>query len=62
MKNNNEERYYFELFKKNYQDFPIGQIIDNRINKGGPDFLVYSPNKIIGIELTSTMFLKFPYN
>jgi len=30
----------------------MGQIIDNRINKGGPDFLVYSTNKIIGIELT----------
>jgi len=43
-----EEKYYLELFKRNYQDFPEGQILESE----SPDFLISTKGKILGIELT----------
>ncbi len=46
---NEQEHFYFRLFRRLLPDFPQGEI-----EKGeSPDFLVATPNGPIGIELTS---------
>lgn len=46
--NKEEERKYFELFRKYYPLFPDGI----RIHADKPDFLIKSRDRIIGIEVT----------
>jgi hypothetical protein len=43
-----EEKYYLELFKGIYSDFPLGNIMDSE----SPDFIVDSSTKKYGIELS----------
>ncbi|MFI5253059.1 MAG: hypothetical protein ACHQQQ_11590 [Bacteroidota bacterium] len=42
------ERYFLDVFKKLYRDFPEGEIIHGE----GPDFQVHGSNSVTGIEIT----------
>lgn len=48
MKDKIEEKYYLDLFKKIYSDFPQGEIEPCE----RPDFIINNQDKTIGIELT----------
>ncbi|CAA7196801.1 hypothetical protein [Chryseobacterium potabilaquae] len=53
-----EEKQIFESFQKAYDDFPIGKCCPFE----GPDYLIYTAEKKIGIEITEIIFNNNPSN